>query len=196
MALESLVKTAHARLYPSLGDPNYLVLRARRLIFARQLQNLAGNLAVLDVGGRYQPYRPLIATKVSRYLALDIKKTELVAVVGSGERIPFRDATFDLVIATCVFDYFPKPHLAAEEIFRVLKPGGSVFASFCALAPRFEDDECWRFLPAGPRSLVSSFSGIRITPEGTTLGWLCRRAHRGPPDVFPFPALSASNRPT
>ena len=194
MALESLVKTADARLYPSLRDPNYLVLRARRLIFASQLQDLGNSLVVLDVGGRYQPYRPLIAAKVSRYLALDIKKTELVTVLGSGEQIPFQDGTFDLVIATCVFDYFPNPHPAAQEIFRVLKPGGRVFASFGALVPRFEEDECWRYLPFGLRSLFAPFSAVSITPEVSSLGGFCRLVNLALHDFLKLRVLKSAYR--
>src|SRR5205823_2882592 len=132
--------------YPSLRNPNYLVLRSRRSLFTPYMQNLDNNLVVLDVGGRYQPYRPLLGSKISMYLAVDVEKTQHVTAVANGEYIPFRDAMFDLVIATCVFEYFQNPQKGADEIYRVLKPGGSLLASFGAVVPRFVDQERWRFL--------------------------------------------------
>ena len=56
-----LAAIAHLRLYPSLTNPSYLVLRSRRLLFSNWTRTLGNNLTVLDVGGRYQPYRPLLA---------------------------------------------------------------------------------------------------------------------------------------
>ncbi|MEO5720575.1 MAG: methyltransferase domain-containing protein [Chthoniobacterales bacterium] len=47
-------------------------------------------------------------------------------VVGDAHRLPFRDDTFDHVIALNVFEHLRDPKTAAAEIFRVLKPGGRV----------------------------------------------------------------------
>lgn len=174
MDREQLLKVANARLCPSLTNPNYLVLRSRRNIFESHVRKLANGLQVLDVGGRYQPYRPLLGEKISRYLAIDIEHTDLVDVLASGEQIPFRDETFDFVIATQVFEYFEAPGQAATEIHRVLKSGGSVFVSVASVLPSFVPAERWRFLPAGVRSLFSRFSNVTITPEVSSLGGLCR----------------------
>lgn len=176
---DELLRIAASRLYPSLRNPNYLVLRARRRIFSSYLQTLPGNLLVLDVGGRHQPYRPLLEGKIAKYVALDVQQTEFVSVVGSGEQIPFPDATFDLAIATEVFAYFERPRRAASEIHRVLKSGGSFVASIPAVAPRFGDEEYWRFLPRGLRSLFSPFSQVTVTPEVSSLGGFCRLLNLG-----------------
>jgi arsenite methyltransferase len=40
------------------------------------------------------------------------------------EQLPFPDATFDAVISECAFCTFPSKDAAAQELFRVLKPGG------------------------------------------------------------------------
>jgi SAM-dependent methyltransferase len=44
--------------------------------------------------------------------------------VGSAEALPFRDHSFDDAVAFLVFCTIPNPQAAAEEIFRVLRPGG------------------------------------------------------------------------
>jgi len=47
-------------------------------------------------------------------------------VVGDAHQMPFRDGVFDRVFALNVFEHLSDPRRAAVEIFRVLKPGGSV----------------------------------------------------------------------
>ncbi len=43
--------------------------------------------------------------------------------------LPFADNTFDSVSCRMGFMFFPDMHLAAKEIYRVLKPGGSIATS-------------------------------------------------------------------
>lgn len=47
-------------------------------------------------------------------------------VVGDAHQLPFREAVFDRVFAFNVFEHLRDPKTAAAEIFRVLKPSGSV----------------------------------------------------------------------
>ena len=194
MNREQLLKTAQARLYPSLTNPNYLVLQARRKILARYFQGLPDNLSVLDVGGRYQPYRPLLAKKVNRYFAVDVDRTEFVSVVGSGQHLPFLDEAFDLVIATGVFEYFENPHDAARDILRVLKPGGSLIVSVGAVVPRFVDQERWRYLPLGLKTIFSEFSQLTIVPEVSSLGGFCRLVNLGFHDFLKLSPLKSAYR--
>ena len=168
-------KEVYRRLYPSITDPNYLVLRSRRMIFTSWVSQLQKkNLTILDVGGRYQPYRPLFNGCVFRYFAIDLVKTEFVSVVGDGQALPFDSETFDLVIATQVFEFFQDPCLAAKQIHRVLKPGGVLFASLAACAPRFVDDERWRFTRSGIRSVFAPFESLEIVPEVYSVGGVIR----------------------
>ena len=105
-----LLETAHQRLYPSLTGPSYLVLRSRKAIFSKWVSQFGrGNLRVLDIGGRYQPYRPLLGNRVEQYVAVDLIKTALVDVLADGEALPFAPNVFDLVIATQVLEYFREP---------------------------------------------------------------------------------------
>lgn len=46
--------------------------------------------------------------------------------LGDAERLPFEDATFDVVICECAFCTFPDKVTAAAELARVLRPGGRV----------------------------------------------------------------------
>lgn len=170
-----LLKTANQRLHPSITNPNYLVLRRRRLILGRWMESIPGDrLVVLDIGGRYQPYRPLLQHRIQRYFALDVLSTPLVDAIGTGEQLPFKADTFDIVLATGVFEYFPEPRVAAAEIHRILKPGGCLLMSVAAVCPRAVEDEHWRYLPAGLKFVLAPFSRIEIVPEVSSLGGIVR----------------------
>ena len=179
-SLEELQKLAQDRLRPSITNPNYLVLRRRAQLISNWMSQIPGKeLRVLDIGGRYQPYRPLLQERVRQYIATDVVATLLVNVVGKGESLPFRANTFDLVIATGVFEYFPRPHLAAEQVHDVLKPGGVLLMSVGAVSPRFVEDEHWRYMRSGLRSILAPFSQVEIVPEVFSLGGFCRLINAG-----------------
>src|SRR5216684_1419979 len=103
MGTIELARIADRRLHPTLSDPNYLVLRSRRIIFERWFSAINAGATVLDIGGRYQPYRPLLGNRVEKYVAIDLLQTPLVNAIADGQRLPFASQTFDLVIATQVF---------------------------------------------------------------------------------------------
>jgi ubiquinone/menaquinone biosynthesis C-methylase UbiE len=48
-------------------------------------------------------------------------------VCGEGEKIPYADATFDLVSCQYAFHHIPKPELVLQEMLRVAKPAGRIF---------------------------------------------------------------------
>jgi SAM-dependent methyltransferase len=172
---QDLIRIAERRLRPSLTNPHYLVLRRRTQLLSAWIQQFPGNnLCVLDIGGRYQPYRPLLQDRATKYIALDVLRTEFVDVVGRGEQLPFRTSSFDLVIATGVFEYFPQPHVAAQQIYDALKPGGALLLSVGAVSPRFVEAEHWRYMRSGLRSVLSPFADVEIVPEVFSLGGFCR----------------------
>jgi SAM-dependent methyltransferase len=168
--LEQVQQESRERLCPKLTNPNWLVLRQRRQIFEAGLGCLRGNsLRVLDVGGRLQPYRPLLGTRVSSYIAIDLRITPLVNVSAAAEALPFQNEQFDFVICTQVFEYLPDPGLVVEEIKRVLRKGGVLFLSAPSVFLRENDKECWRFLPEGLRHLLRGFESVEVRPEGNSL---------------------------
>jgi demethylmenaquinone methyltransferase/2-methoxy-6-polyprenyl-1,4-benzoquinol methylase len=62
-------------------------------------------------------------------------------IAGRGERLPFRDATFDALTFTYLLRYVADPQATLTELSRVVKPGGAV-ASLEFLAP---PNPFWRF---------------------------------------------------
>jgi SAM-dependent methyltransferase len=173
--LDEVMQQGRDRLFPSLTNPNWLVLSARRRIFEQWLNRLSVNdLMVLDVGGRIQPYCPLLTNRVRRYIALDIRSTPLVDVVARGEQIPVCDAVFDLVLCSQVLEYVARPSVVLAEIHRVLKPGGTLLLSVPGASLVDSAEDRWRFLPAGLRLLLVHFARVEVIAEGGSVAGLFR----------------------
>ena len=169
-SLDWVRRESRERLAPSITNPSWLVLRRRREVFTRWIEKLPLTaLSVLDLGGRLQPYRPLLGDRISRYLALDLHPSPLVSVIASGEQMPLPDDCFDLVICTQVLEYVASPPRLIEEARRVLKPGGCLFLSAPAVFPRDSEQDLWRFTSAGLANLLSAFREVVIEPEGSSV---------------------------
>jgi len=59
-------------------------------------------------------------------------------------RLPFADASFDLVICSEVLEHIPDHHRAMTEIVRVLKPGSPLVVS---VPRRWPESICWTLSP-------------------------------------------------
>jgi SAM-dependent methyltransferase len=175
--LDEFVILGSERLIPSLQDPDFLVLKARKRLFSGWLNDLqAERLRVLDVGGRIQPYRKLVEHRIDSYIAIDPILEGLVDVVASGEHLPFPNESFDLVICSQVLSYVTNPFMVINEIQRVLKAGGILIVSVPSFFPRHHDER-WRILPDGLRVLLSGFSTVEVAPEGYSIAGIFRTAN-------------------
>ena len=84
---------------------------------------------VLDCGaGRRDRY----FANVVNFEIVDYDSTD---VLGVGERLPFRDGTFDAVLSLAVLEHVRDPFRCAAEIVRVLKPGGKLMCCVPFLQP-------------------------------------------------------------
>ncbi|KGN42726.1 class I SAM-dependent methyltransferase [Knoellia aerolata] len=95
---------------------------------------------VLDVGAGQEQFGRRFVEQGARYLAVDLARESLVpgpasgAVVGRGEQLPFRDGFADVVMANNVMEHVPRPGAVADEMLRVVRPGGLLFISYTAWA--------------------------------------------------------------
>jgi SAM-dependent methyltransferase len=192
--LNDVMQQGRARLFPSLTNPNWLVLRERRKLFDHWLGQLPSReLEVLDIGGRIQPYRALIANRLRRYLAVDLRLTPLVDVVARGEQLPLGSDRFDLVICTQVLEYVAQPSLVLGEIHRVLKPGGVLLLSVPSACPDV-GEECWRFLPSGLHHLLADFTRVEVAAEGGSVAGFFRTVNACLDIFMRYPAARSAYR--
>jgi SAM-dependent methyltransferase len=75
----------------------------------------AGSVSAFD------PSPPFVAACASRHPGVDVR-------LGSAEAIPFDDASFDCALAQLVLHFVTDPDRAADELRRVVRPGGVVAA--------------------------------------------------------------------
>jgi uncharacterized protein YbaR (Trm112 family) len=88
----------------------------------RMIASVPAHLPVLDLGaGNRKSDDP-------RLVRMDVLSTPWVDVIGDAHALPFRDGVFGMVHSAAVFEHLARPWVAAQEILRVLRPGGYVFA--------------------------------------------------------------------
>jgi ubiquinone/menaquinone biosynthesis C-methylase UbiE len=113
-----------------------------RLVGAAVADQLPDGGVVLDIGCGSGLVADELAGRHARYVGLDFGGHHIAAaaarfgggvgrlttsfVRGDGERLPFRDASVDVVAFTEVIEHLLRPELAVWEIARVLRPGGAL----------------------------------------------------------------------
>lgn len=149
-------------LYPALSWTFFI--RPLHFAVTRFIADIQKGDRVLELGSGY-PWYELYAGKVGEngtFIALDInpaiqRRSRLISrtasqIVGTAEKLPFGDNTFDKVLV------HEGPHLS-EEVYRALKPGGKALISYVQIAS----------LPynAIPNFLIyrgSGFENVKIFP--------------------------------
>lgn len=76
--------------------------------------------------------------KATNVIELEYSIFRNTDVVGDAHTLPFKDGVFDACICMNAFEHYRDPKRAAEEIRRVLKPGGTLFMHTAGLQPLHE----------------------------------------------------------
>ena len=71
----------------------------------------------------------LFSTKNWEWTGIDFSPRSSIVQSGDLHNLDFESDTFDIVLSIAVFEHLHSPWVAMEEIFRVIKPGGSVFGT-------------------------------------------------------------------
>ena len=71
---------------------------------------------------------------------IELDSVATVFMQGSVDKLPFEDNSFDLVICSEVLEHLLDYHVAIDEIYRVLKPGGKFLPSVPSYWP---EKICW-----------------------------------------------------
>jgi SAM-dependent methyltransferase len=111
--------------------------KERRAIVRRELRRIGRPGLALDIGAAAGGNTGILRKHGWRALALDYSPTAVAigrsrgieAMRADGRRLPLRSGALDLVTAMDVLEHIEEDHLAAAEIRRVLKPGGTTLIS-------------------------------------------------------------------
>ena len=108
-------------------------------------------------------------------VAFDVYSSPFVQFVGDGHAIPLADASVDGVIVQAVLEHVTDPWMVAEEIHRVLRSGGIVYADTPFMQQVHEGPyDFTRFTDSGHRYLFRRFEHIdsgAVAGAGTALMW-------------------------
>ena len=162
-------------LVPSQMDIEHLALlreNVDRLLSAAGESPELASARILDIapqvhkGARY--FFPDTATVETLDINSESGATYIADICKNNEDV-IPSSAFDVVVCTEVLEHTLNPFAAVAEIFRVLRPGGLLFAStpfnFRIHGPL---PDCWRFTEHGIRALLESFEDIQIEPLETS----------------------------
>lgn len=137
-------------------------------------QHVNGLLLDVGCGIKLESFKP----KVKRYIGLEYPDSSRINdrqqvnkndIYGTALDLPFRDASFDTVVALSLLEHLSDPQRAVNEAYRVLKRGGTFaatvpFMNRIHLAPY----DFFRFTIYGIRHIVetSGFEVIKIEDGG------------------------------
>lgn len=163
-----------------LSVPN----RAAPVAVARMLELLradpvAGNRRprILVVGGGHlgSGLESLYDDPTIELIAFDIYASPIVQFIGDGHAIPLADASIDGVVVEAVLSCVLEPWVVAQEIHRVLRENGIVFADSAFMQQVCEGPyDFTRFTDSGLRYLFRGFERIdsgAVAGAGTALWW-------------------------
>ncbi|MBX3571401.1 MAG: class I SAM-dependent methyltransferase [Mesorhizobium sp.] len=91
--------------------------------FTAMMAGLPNDALVLDVGAgfRFKHHPNIVTLEIFDYPSTD--------VISFGDTMPFKSASFDMVYTNAVLEHVDNPFAVADEIARVLKPGGKLYSS-------------------------------------------------------------------
>lgn len=140
-----------SRIASRIPEPRFTRPRNRKL-WEWMNVNAIGK-RVLNLGSGVGRFDSLLSTEV-RSINLDIDpRKPRVTVVADAHFLPFKDRTFDIVYSIAVLEHVERPWKVAEEIARVLRPGGHVVLELPFLNVIHDEHDYFRFTDKGIRSL-------------------------------------------
>ncbi len=121
----------------------------------------------LDIGSGHGPYAAYFPNRVS----IDIASGPGVdKVMDAHDLYEFADGTFDTILCTEVLEHLHSPHVAIDEMYRVLKPGGAVILTTRFIFPLHNiPGDYLRFTRYGLAHLFRKFKSAEITEETNTM---------------------------
>lgn len=92
--------------------------------------NIKPNAIIVDFGCGQKPYQEFV-TKPNKYIGIDIDKSNHIAdIFCSVYNVPLESQYADYAFSFQVIEHLEEPNLMLNEMFRILKPGATLFITF------------------------------------------------------------------
>ena len=96
-------------------------------------------------------------------IRIDVLHYRSVDVVSSYPRLPFKDNSFDHIVSESVFEHLSDPFYTADELWRVLKPGGWILIDTAFLQPFHGDpNHYFNMTTSGVRKVFQRFEEVEV----------------------------------
>jgi SAM-dependent methyltransferase len=126
------------------------------------------NKVVLDIGGKNinGSLRPIFESLGMKYICLDIEQHSSVDIIMKpGDKLPFDNASVDLIVSTSCFEHDPCFWLTFKEMTRILKVDGFIYVNAPTKGPYHGcPGDNWRFYSDAGQALAY-YSGFQYTNE-------------------------------
>lgn len=168
------------RLLSPLRRVSHPLNRTAELCLARLMRDVGlvgGQGRVLVVGGGAvgAGIEALYTSSDIDVLSFDIYASPNVQFLADAHSIPLPEESVDAVVVQAVLEHVLEKHVVVAEIYRVLRPGGVVYADTPFMQQVHEGAyDFTRFTESGHRYLFRSFEEIErgaVAGPGTALRW-------------------------
>jgi SAM-dependent methyltransferase len=146
-----------------------LSAKLTRITLDQFIEANASRGRTLDIGAQNGPYAKWFPNRV----AMDIRLGAGVHLLSDAHALALADASFDVVVCTEVLEHLREPQRAIDEMYRVLKPGGTLLLTTRFLFPIHDaPHDYFRFTKYGLQYLLRRFEDLDVKEETTTVGAL------------------------
>ena len=172
LAPENKIKRTIKKLIPD----NSVNIKAKNN-YIKLASLLPNNSKILVVGGsiKGEGMESIYDNESFEIVGTDVSFGEYTALICDAHDLPFEDNTFDCVIVQAVLEHVLEPHRCVDEIHRVLKSNGLVYAETPFMQQvHMKQYDFTRFTHLGHRWLFKNFEEIASGPccgTGMALAW-------------------------
>lgn len=161
---ESQINKVIKRLMPKIT--NNIVAKRN---FSKLAEKLPSGANVLVVGGSIigQGMSSFYMDSRLNIMGADVSFGPKTDVICDGHNLPFPKETFDAVVIQAVLEHVLDPYRVVNEVYRVLKPEGYVYAETPFIQQvHMKEYDFTRFTHLGHRRLFRNFTEIDSGPAG------------------------------
>ncbi len=172
-----MIKSLLRKLY-FVPSPTLNLSAKSNMIKIKNLVKDRKNPIILNLGCGERFIGREILEKSYKILNLDIYPFPGVEIIADAHKLPFKNETFDVVICQAVLEHTKAPWLVVDEIFRILKKEGIVYAEIPFLQGFHPSPtDFYRFTIQGAEQLFCGFEKLDLdvcVGPSSTLSWILR----------------------